>query len=658
MKYALLGSIVVSSLLCAEGSVYDLGRIEVVDTSGATQNKTTQTVDAEVIQDTNSKNVVEALTTLPGVSVQKVGRKNETDVRIRGFTSEFIPVYIDGIPVYTPYDRGTDLSRYTTSDVSEISVSKGYVSPMFGPNTLGGAINIVTKKPVKDFEGEISSGIFSGNGHEEHISLGTNQGLYYGQLSVSNYQRDYFNLSNDFKAAGMEDGGRRENSDSKDKKLNLKVGYTPNDTDEYSLNYIMQRAEKGNPFYASDYKFGDEGSDPKFRTRQWRWPAWDKTSYYFISKTALGENTLKTRLYYDEFYNKLVQYKDIALTKEQWTSEYDDHSVGGNAELNFKINENQNLKVSVAQKNDYHKDISSGKQDIEVEGRTQSLGLEYALQINTQLKWVLGASYDKNQVLKAEYRNASGKYAGEYAHYSADAISPQTALYFQYTDATMFYTAIGQRTNMPSLSQRYSTSFGTMIPNPELEAEKSMNYEIGVEHSLNKEHVIKSAIFYSEISNYIDQVDINSTLGKNENIGKAEQKGIDISLDSYWNDQISTNIAYGFVKTKLLENADPDVKYIIRIPEHSLSARLKYSPTSKWKIIPAVRYESERYVNNEDASHTTKDFVLLDLKVSYEVMKNLELSVGVNNITDEYYYYTEGQPEAGRNYYANFRYTF
>lgn len=658
MKFSFLGSVVLSTLLYADSSVYDLGRIEVADSNNISQNKTKEVIDEEVIKDTNSKNIVEALTNLPGVSVQKVGRKNQTDIRIRGFTSEFIPIFIDGIPVYTPYDRGTDLSRYTTADVSEVSVSKAYVSPMFGANTLGGAVNIITKKPTKEFEGEIGAGISSGKGREQHLTLGTNQGLYYGLLSISNYERDYFNLSDDFEAAGMEDGGHRDNADSKDRKLNLKVGYTPNDTDEYSFNYIMQRAQKGNPEYASDYESGDEGSRKGWRNRTWRWDDWDKTSYYFISNTVFDKLTIKSRLFYDKFYNELVAYTDDTYTDIDWTSEYDDYSLGGNVELNYKIDKKQDIKLAITQKNDYHTDISSDEEDkdIDVEGMTQSLGLEYALKINSKLKWVIGASYDKNKILKAEYRD--GTDTGEYDNYSTNAISPQTALYYQYTDDTMFYTTIGQRTNMPSLSQRYSTSFDSMTPNPDLEAEISMNYEIGIEHILNHQHAFKGAIFYSKTKDYIDQVELDDGTDQNQNIGEVEQKGIDFSVDSFWNDKISTNFAYGYVKPKLLKNADPDVNYIIRIPKHTLSARLKYEPTDRLQIIPTVRYESERYVDNTDSSITTKDFILLNIKVSYELAKNLELSGGINNITDEYYYYTEGQPEAGRNYYANIRYSF
>jgi len=656
MRKSLLGSVCLASLLYADTSVYELGRIEVADTNDISQNKTIEIVDSEVIEDTNSKNVVEALSTLPGVSVQKLGRKNQTDVRIRGFTSEFIPIYIDGIPVYTPYDRGTDLGRYTTFDVSEISVSKGYVSPMFGANTLGGAVNIVTKKPTKEFEGEIGIGAFSGNGKEQYLKLGTNQGLFYGLLSVSNYERDYFNISDDFKASGMEDGDHRDNADSKDRKVNVKVGFTPNETDEYSFNYIRQRAEKGNPEYASDYVGGDEGARWGWRNRTWRWDDWDKTSYYFISKTVFDRLTVKTRAFYDEFYNKLVAYDDDTYTVIDWTSEYDDYTVGANIELSYVIDKNQNIKASIMRKNDYHTDISSGEKDIDVEGRTDSFGLEYSLKATDKLKWVVGASYDENKILKAEYRD--GNNIGQYDNHSNDAVSPQTALYYQFDDNTMIYTAIGQRTNMPSMNQRYSTSFGNMTPNPDLDAEKSMNYEIGFEHILNQQHSIKNAIFYSKTKDFIDSVDIGGGQDQNQNIGEVEQKGLDLSVDSYWNDVLSTNIAYGYVKPKLLKNVDPDVKYITRIPKHTFSLRLKYQPTSKLEIIPSLRYESDRYVDNTDSRVTTKDFTVMNLKVNYEIQKDIELSAGINNITDKYYYYTEGQPEAGRNYYANLRYKF
>lgn len=184
-------TLIASSLSMA--ATFELGKVEITTEKDVSANKTTQTIDAQTIKETESKTAVQALTELPGIFVDQSGPKAQMDVRIRGFKKSRVPVYVDGIPVYVPYNRETDLSRFTTYDLSEIQVSKGYVSPMYGANTMGGAINLVTKRPTKEFEGEIGAGVFSGKGHEEYLTMGTKQEKFYGLISVSNYQKDYFN---------------------------------------------------------------------------------------------------------------------------------------------------------------------------------------------------------------------------------------------------------------------------------------------------------------------------------------------------------------------------------------------------------------------------------------------------------------------------------
>jgi hypothetical protein len=41
--------------------------------------------------------------------------------------------------------------------------------------------------------------------------------------------------------------GERLGSNTQDQRINLKLGSTPNDTDEYVLNFIRQQGEKGAP---------------------------------------------------------------------------------------------------------------------------------------------------------------------------------------------------------------------------------------------------------------------------------------------------------------------------------------------------------------------------------------------------------------------------
>ncbi|MEG0883901.1 MAG: Plug domain-containing protein, partial [Janthinobacterium sp.] len=90
----------------------------------------------------NRDNVGDALNLLSGVSLSTNAR-NEKTVAIRGFDARQVPLYIDGIPVYVPYDGYVDFNRFTTSDLAAIQVAKGYSSVAYGANTLGGAINLV-----------------------------------------------------------------------------------------------------------------------------------------------------------------------------------------------------------------------------------------------------------------------------------------------------------------------------------------------------------------------------------------------------------------------------------------------------------------------------------------------------------------------------------
>ena len=233
-------------------SEYQLGEVYVTGTASESKGQAAESISQEQIRQQNKNSVGSALKLVPGVSRGIGGARNEEKVTVRGFDLRQVPVYMDGIPVYVPYDGYLDLGRFTTFDLAKIDVEKGFSSMVYGANTLGGAINLVSRRPVEKFEGEVGSGAdFTDKGEMQgyrvYSNLGSNQGSWYTQVGLSYLDQDYYRLPNSFEPTAAEDGGRRNNSYNSDGKLNLKVGYTPNATDEYSLNYINQRGEKGSP---------------------------------------------------------------------------------------------------------------------------------------------------------------------------------------------------------------------------------------------------------------------------------------------------------------------------------------------------------------------------------------------------------------------------
>lgn len=128
------------------GHVFKLGEVVVT----AERNKGLySTISASQLQFFAKTDVSKALNLLPGITLSAVGPRNEAMIYLRGFDLRQVPLFIDGIPVYIPYDGYVDLARFTTFDLAEINVSKGYTSVLYGPNALGGAINLISRKPVK-----------------------------------------------------------------------------------------------------------------------------------------------------------------------------------------------------------------------------------------------------------------------------------------------------------------------------------------------------------------------------------------------------------------------------------------------------------------------------------------------------------------------------
>lgn len=205
--------------------VFQLGQINVV-AEGVSDIGTT-VVEQTQLQQNQITNVAQTAKMTSGVFFERKGGRGEQNLLVRGFDSRRVPVFIDGIPVYVPYDGNMDLGRFTTFDLSQVNISKGASSILYGPNTLGGAVNLISQKPTKAFEGSIGYGYQTGRSsptdvNQTYFNLGTKQELFYAQLSGSFLERQGWQLSQDYKPSTNntdENGGRAENAEKRSLKV-------------------------------------------------------------------------------------------------------------------------------------------------------------------------------------------------------------------------------------------------------------------------------------------------------------------------------------------------------------------------------------------------------------------------------------------------------
>ena len=114
-------------------------------------------VTAETLQDQNVQSVEDYFALTPNVSFQSNGSRDRKDLSIRGISNQLNPYADVRQSTYAFYIDEFNVAAGTSNpqivDLERIEVLRGPQGTYFGRNAVGGAINVITKKPGDEFEG-------------------------------------------------------------------------------------------------------------------------------------------------------------------------------------------------------------------------------------------------------------------------------------------------------------------------------------------------------------------------------------------------------------------------------------------------------------------------------------------------------------------------
>lgn len=594
-----------------------------------------------------------AVNLLPGVTLSHNPR-NELLVFVRGFDARQVPLFVDGVPVYVPYDGYVDFNRFGTQDLAGIQVAKGFSSIAYGPNALGGAINIVTRKPSRALEGDVSLGVADGGDQRAALNLGSRQGSWYAQAGLSHRQADGFRLSRDFVATPTEDGGLRNNSDRRDSKLSLKVGLTPNKTDEYALAYYKQDGRKGNP-----------PTTGKTGIRYWRWPYWDKESLYFVSSTALGATeTVKLRLYSDHFDNEVTSYTNATYTTLRTSGQgsvatgrsiYHDRTSGGAVEMESRRFAGHLLRGVLQQRGDRHEEVDANAvRGALFEDTLRSFGVEDLIDIGE--RWQLSLGGARHELKPDTVFSSSSAYG---LPKTTRATNLQAGVFHDLTATGRVYGTVARKTRLPTLKDRYSQRLGSYVENPALGAERSLNLEFGYVGQPLQNLAVEAVVFQSRVDDKIQSTFIAggsscsaATPCQVRNVGETRVNGVELGLRS----QLDSWIELGGNLTVMDQKnvSDPSIR-AIGVPDRKLFVHALVKPAAQWSLQATLEYSGTRWASN---TVQLAGYTVAGLKVRWQPTRSLSLEVGGDNLADKLYELDAGFPSPGRSWYANLRHEF
>jgi iron complex outermembrane receptor protein len=682
----------------SQSGVFNLGEIEQVTITGsplaATINEST--VSGEEAFKFNALTVDRALDLAAGAASGATGGpRNERLFFVRGFDRFESPLYVDGIRVYLPQDNRLDLGFFPTSNLAEIQIEKGYVSVLDGPGALGGAVNLVTRKPTQPIEYDARGGVtLAGDGQYEGFNtsalVGGATDTQYWQVSGADTKLDQWRLPDSFSGSASQPAGWRLRSGTDDYSTNLKYGWRPNSTDEYSLSYTGDWGKKQATFSVTD---------PVATQKDWQWPYWNVQSLYFLSNTAIGDTAyVKTKLYYNSFRNGLYSFdnanEDTQTTSKAFDSYYSDSSYGGSIELGNNFGDRDTVKGAFFYRRDTHIQWQKIFAPVFTEPHqtsdedTYSIAAENRLHVLPNLDFVAGASYDWRDLLQAQsYIDPTAKTPGVFVNFPlANGQSPngQGALIYNYSDSGHIYADVSDRSRFPTLFERFSTRFGSSLSNPNLKAERAINYEVGGGDTLFGNTHIDVAVYASQVTGLLENVpiifcDTTSTAPKNcngpngvpgtqtavnqtQNVGNGWYFGYDLSADAVILPDLQAGVRFSYIDRNLdAQNpANPPLPANFHLTGEPFAQGFVYvswAVTTQLTVTPNLQAASDRWGTSLGGGYAKAgSFVSLNLEADYGVTENLILQAGAKNLLDQNYQLVPGFPSEGRSFFLNLRF--
>jgi iron complex outermembrane receptor protein len=633
----------------------------------------THTLTAESIYAFNRNTLDEAVSLVPGVTAANTGgSRNERLIYVRGFNRFQVPLSIDGIRVFLPADNRLDYGRFLTPDMAEIQVAKGYVSVLDGPDGLGGAVNLVTRRPTAPFQAEGRATVNAGrdgeySGYTAFGLVGGASDRWYGQVSGAKTLQDHTDLPGDFRPTPTENGGERDLSRTEDWRVNLKAGFTPNDSDEYAISYTRQEGEKIAPLSTTD---------PLSLQRFWSWPYWNLDSLYFLSTTALNDTlTLRTRVYRNTFDNLLRSFDNRNLNTQTlgraFNSYYEDEAWGASARLDARLSDADTLSVAYHYRRDKHVEWQQSFPTGAVEPKqtnlesTSSVAVENRLALSETLTLTAGASYDWRNLKKAEdFANNAFVY---YRLADSDAWNGQAKLEWQVDPETALHASISSRARFPTVFERFSSRFGGAVSNPDLKPERATNFEVGAARTTDRLH-LEGAVFYSKLEDAIISVPFvyvtctpanvctPNAVSQSRNVGKGDYYGAELSASLAVNDAFTIGANYTYVRRDVKDPNNP-LFHPTDVPTHKGFIYADWSPIDRLHVFPNLDLASDRWTANSAGTryYRTGSYVQANLRVDFDVNDAVTVGLGGRNLFDESYQLVDGFPEPGRSFFASVR---
>ena len=619
---------------------YNLKQIT-VQSSLVLQPKSTIKINEKTIALSDAVTLDKIAPLLPSTKVQTNSR-GETLFYLRNSGKRRLSLLIDGIPLNIPWDNRIDLSLIPTTAISKIMITKGIPSVIYGPNSLGGVINISTLEADESSNrGELKLSVGENGLKSFSTFYGSKQGEFSYLLSAGYSERDSYKLPSQF-SSHANPGSARLNSYYNGYNFlgKIKKRYSGNSEIGFSVSYLSK--EKGVPPEIGVSKI-----------RYWKYPEISDLSVTVngVHRFPSSNSFLTYAVNLTEYHSLINQFTNGSYNVLDETEKGDDYTYFGRAIYTMLFGGSSILKLSGSgYASTHYEDISSGTPLIEEKNiysqNVFSVGAEYEY-IHNKLSVNFGAGIDGA---------ATPKTGNKPQKSSTYDFGFNSGLVYSFGKNLSVRLNAGRKTRFPTMREMFSGALGKFELNPNLKAEAAHSGEAGIVYSFYNGN-IESDLFLTYITDGIVRTKLSNGKYKRINKSALRNYGIETELEydiaGFLKMRVNASFISSFAKNSKGEFKDT-VEYAPRIIAGGSFTYTLYRAS----FLIGASYIGNEYEAENPYFVKLPDYLLINFRVGYLLSifnTKTTFYFRADNLTDKLYYTQFGLPEPGREFRIGFK---
>ncbi|WP_394759095.1 TonB-dependent receptor plug domain-containing protein [Flavobacterium sp.] len=617
-----------------------------------------QTISQKEIELGNYQTTAEVLSNSGKLFVQKSQQGGGSPV-IRGLESNRILLLVDGVRMNNLIFRGGHLQNVISVDenmLENTDILFGASSTPYGSDALGGAINLITKRPfllsdknTKRFSASLNTRYATANNEQSGYGDFRFSGGKWATLTAISYNdfgdlrmgskknshNDFFGTRSNYieTVNGVDTIVKNDNplvqkfSGYKQYNAMQKVLFKPNATTEHSLN-LQYSTTSDIPRYD---RLTDISSNGDLKTATWNYGPQKRilAGYMFNKEKALLNSDLTIGVDYQNIEESRITRKYKSTSEESRLEKVNVYSI--NADLKTKIGKGELLYGIEA----FYDDLNSTANAVDIiTGIIKPIDTRYPNGENFTLKTDVFATYISKLTENTSY-NLGGRVG--YSKLHSD-IADNSFLSLPFTEINQknttysatagiannstknvkvsFNVGTGFRTpNIDDLAKVFESTAGVLIvPNENLKPEKNITGDFNITLYDDKIFELDNTVFYTRLYDFIvtsnflfnNQSTIvydgtSSIVQANQNLGKASIFGYSTALKINFLKSLKFYGSFNFTYGRLESDGTNTEKPLDHIPPFYGKTGFNYE--NKWINFDLnMLYNGKKHLEDYSAS--------------------------------------------------------